>query len=93
MAFSVENLIFKTPIKAKEIRKVIKSLKNGKQPGFDGINYELVKMTKDLGLKYLLALFKVWWDTKHVPNLAKHSNITLHFKGNGKDQNLIEQLH
>ena len=73
------------PFKTREIKIVIEGLKNGKEPGFDGISYELVKMAKGPGLKYLLSLYKVWWKTAHIPTIVKHSAVTMHFKGNGKN--------
>lgn len=66
----------------------IRRLKNGKQPGPDGIPNELIKHLPDNVHQEIHKLFVVMWATGHTPNLWKESStILLHKKGSELDLN------
>ena len=66
----------------------IRRLKNGKQPGPDGIPNELIKHLPDNVHQAIHKLFVVMWATGHTPKLWKESStILLHKKGSELDLN------
>ena len=54
-------------ISKEEITKAVKSLKNGKSGGRDGITAELLKVDIETSVKYLERMFKAVWDHEKVP--------------------------
>ena len=56
------------PPTKEEVIAAIKSLKNGKAPGFDNLNAELFKADPELAAKILLPLFTIIWERKTVPD-------------------------
>lgn len=54
-------------IAEQDIKEIIKKLKNGKTPGPDGINNELIKYGGNRVVKEIHELINQIWDMEHVP--------------------------
>ena len=67
--FTIENNcdLLNAPIRDEEIVESIKSLKNDKSPGPDGLCAEIYKYTLDYTLPYLKCLFNEIFENSRVP--------------------------
>ena len=63
--------ILNVPLASEEIYEVIRSLPNGKAPGFDGITYEHLKFGGEIVVRALLKLYTCIIDWEEIPNLFK----------------------
>jgi hypothetical protein len=59
------DIIAEPPTK-EEIVAAIESLKNGKAPGQDNLNAELLKADRELAAKLLLPLFTAIWEERRT---------------------------
>lgn len=76
-----------------KIVKQIKTLKNHKSPGEDGIKGELLKTGADNLVKYIHRLISLIWQKKEIPKEWKTSLVyPIHKKGENKYATIIEEL-
>uniref|UniRef100_A0A1Y1JWU5 Reverse transcriptase domain-containing protein n=1 Tax=Photinus pyralis TaxID=7054 RepID=A0A1Y1JWU5_PHOPY len=76
------------PITKEEINEAIKSLKNGKAPGYDKITTEMLKNLDDRGTEMFWKLCNKIWDEEQIPEDWKIGLIVPIFKkGNARDCN------
>ena len=64
-------------VKLKEIKSIIKNLKNKKAPGYDGINEKLLKERPIKALRYITILMNASFRMKIVPDQFKVAQIIL----------------
>ena len=81
--------ILNEPINDEEIIKSVRSTKNNKSPGPDGINAEMYKETLILILPYLSKLFNAIFDSGFFPENWRKSIITPVFKKGSKMTQII----
>ena len=55
-------------IEIKELKDVLKTLKNRKSPGLDGLNAELFKYAPDTFLTRLVDFINICWRYGHIPD-------------------------
>ena len=84
--FALENL--NRPIDTEEIQEAINKLKNGKAPGIDNINSELIKAAKGTLLLEIKELFNKILDSAHYPEIWNHGLIYSIYK-NGDTKDLV----
>ena len=76
------------PITEQEVIQSIKSMKNNRSPGPDGIVIEMYKKTLHLTLPYLHKLFNEVFNSGHFPSEWANSIIyPVHKKGSVNDPN------
>jgi hypothetical protein len=69
------NLEASTLTSAREIKKIIKNLKNSKAPGFDNIPNILLKNLSRKALVFLTHIFNSCFKLSYFPKSWKHANI------------------
>ncbi|CAK8680067.1 unnamed protein product [Clavelina lepadiformis] len=81
-----DNKNLEKPITIEEIENAVKSMKNGKSPGPDGLSAELYKECWPLIRNEIRELIQYWFDQKVIPREIKKGIITLiHKKGDDAD--------
>ena len=76
------------PITEKEIKNVIKSLKNGKSPGQDEFSNELFINAGENLVKSIHDMFNFMWKNEEIPNELMKITIKTIFKGKGETNDL-----
>ena len=73
-----------------EIRETLKSLKNNKGAGIDGIPYEFFKFGGEWAVRALFELYKQVWVEEVVPAKWNESRVILLHKGGNKSKQLLK---
>ncbi|EYC27241.1 hypothetical protein Y032_0009g600 [Ancylostoma ceylanicum] len=69
-----------------EIRKAVRSLKNGKSPGVDNITAEAMKAGGEVLLRRLHSLISLVWQTEVIPATWKRALVVpIHEKGDSRE--------
>ena len=76
------------PITEKEIKNVIKTLKNGKCPGQDEFSNELFINAGENLVKSMHDMFNFMWKNEEIPSELMKITIKTMFKGKGETNNL-----
>ena len=76
------------PITEKEIKNVIKTLKNGKCPGQDEFSNELFINAGENLVKSMHDMFNFMWKNEEIPSELMKITIKTIFKGKGETNNL-----
>ena len=69
------NEISTDPITKAEIRTALRKMKNGKAGGKDEITAELLKADMNTTEKWLVKLFRTFWEQEKVPKMWKQGLI------------------
>ena len=67
----ISGCVLNVPLAIEDIDEVIRSLPNGKAPGYDGITYEHLKYGGEIIVQALLKLYTCIIDKEEIPNLFK----------------------
>ena len=67
----ITDSIFNVPLTIQEIHEVIRSLPDGKAPGFDGITYEHLKYGGETMVRTLLKFYNCIIDREEIPDSFK----------------------